>query len=96
MPSDHAGGLAQRFGLTSVQLAVFVACSNHSAHSYAAITPAIWWRGDDPFHGSRSAFAGHLRALARAGLLMRRAGPEAAYDMTRRGERLAAALRESS
>jgi hypothetical protein len=94
MSSDRTSGMAQRFGLTRVQLAVFVACSEHTACTFAAITPAIWWRGEDPFRGSRAAFATHLRALARVGMLSRRQGPEAAYDLTRRGERLVAALNE--
>ena len=94
MSSNHGSRLAQHFGLTPVQLAVFVACTEHTLCSFAAITPAIWWRGEDPFGGSRAAFATHLRALARAGILSRREGPEAAYDFTRRGERLAAAVNE--
>lgn len=93
MSSDHT---CQRFGLTPVQLAVFIACTEHAARTFAAITPATWWRAEEPFRGSRAAFATHLRALARAGILSRREGSLAAYDFTRQGERLALALNERS
>jgi hypothetical protein len=92
---DHAS-VAQSFGMTPVQLAVFVACVEHADCAFAPISPTAWWRAEDPFRGSRAAFATHLRALARAGILSRREGPKAAYDVTRRGERLAAALSEPS
>lgn len=76
--------------LTQVQLAVFRACVDHASHSFSPVTPDAWWRAEPPFRGGRSTFAAHLRALSRRGLLVRTATGRASYELSLRGEELAA------
>lgn len=92
MQPDRTPSPSSRHDLTPVQTAVFLACVQHRYSTFAPLTPSAWWRAEAPFRGGRAVFGTHLRALASAGFLTRRSGRDAAYDLTLRGERLAAKL----
>lgn len=71
--------------MTPCQQAVLRACVQAEQRSFAAISPADWWRADHPFRGQRAAFGAHLRNLSRDGYLHRHATRAAGYALTSKG-----------